>query len=222
MPTQPETKWTPMEGLIHIVEDDAALANAMELLIQTEGLQAMRHGNGEAFMQHLAQYTTDAAEMMPSCILLDIRMDTLTGLEVFERMNQKYPKHTAPVIFLTGHGDLHMAVDVLKKGAFDFVTKPFISEQLLKQLHKGLTESAKRIEDRLFRQETQHLLDSLTEREQLVMTHVVEGLHNKDIAELLGNSVRTIEIHRASVFDKMNVKSAVELARVMERYARSE
>lgn len=222
MPKPLATPAPQMAGTIHIVEDDAALANAMELLIQTEGLQATHHESGEAFMRHLAQYTTDAAEMMPACILLDIRMGDMTGLDVFEQMNKKYPKHTAPVIFLTGHGDLHMAVDVLKKGAFDFVTKPFISELLLEQLQLGLKESAKRIEERLFRQETQHLLDSLTEREQLVMVHVVEGLHNKDIAELLGNSVRTIEIHRASVFDKMNVKSAVELARVMERYARTE
>jgi two-component system response regulator DctR len=206
-------------GTVHLVEDDVALSNAISMLIQVEGMQAVQHPSGEAFIRHMAQHKTSAAEMTPACILLDVRMGDMSGLEVFDQLNRNYPHLAEPVIFLTGHGDLHMAVDVLKKGAFDFVTKPFISEVLLEQLQRGLTESAKRIDELVFRQETKHLLDNLTDREQLVMTHVVEGLHNKDIAEMLGNSVRTIEIHRANVFDKMKVKSAVELARLVERYA---
>lgn len=210
------------KGTVHIVEDDDALASALTMLVQIEGMHAVHHANGEAFVNHMAQRSTDAAQMQPACILLDIRMHGLTGLEVFDQLRKQYPKHTEPVIFLTGHGDLHMAVDVLKRGAFDFVTKPFISERLLEQLSCALEESAKRIAERVFQQETQHLLESLTDRERLVMTQVIEGLHNKDIAEFLGNSVRTIEIHRANVFDKMRVKSAVELARLMERFARAE
>lgn len=215
-----DTPPSSLQSIIHVVEDDEALANALVMLIETEGLHAIHHESGEAFMRQMSQGTTNAADMRPGCVLLDIRMRGLTGLEVFDQLHKQYPKHVEPVIFLTGHGDLHMAVDVLKRGAFDFVTKPFISENLLEQLRRGLHESSKRISERLFQQETQHLLESLTERERLVMTHVIEGLHNKDIAEILGNSVRTIEIHRANVFDKMRVKSAVELARVMERYTR--
>lgn len=215
----PSNKSSTQSGTIHLVEDDVALSNAISMLVQTEGMQAVQHPSGEAFIRHMAQQKVNAAEMTPACILLDVRMGDMSGLEVFDQLNRKYPDLTEPVIFLTGHGDLHMAVDVLKKGAFDFVTKPFISEVLLDQLQRGLSESAKRIDELVFRQETQHLLDNLTDREQLVMTHVVEGLHNKDIAEILGNSVRTIEIHRANVFDKMKVKSAVELARLVERYA---
>ncbi len=208
-------------GWVHLVEDDADLANAMSLLIQTEGMRAMHHPSGEAFMRHMAQQTSAAYEMEPACILLDIRMGEMTGLEVFEQLQTRFENLAMPVIFLTGHGDLQMAVNVLKKGAFDFVTKPFISEVLLDQVRRGLKESQKRIEHCVFRQETKHLLGSLTEREYLVMSQVVEGLHNKDIAEQLGNSVRTIEIHRANVFEKMKVKSAVELARLMERYAQA-
>lgn len=211
---------TPIKkGIIHLVEDDEALATAISMLVQTEGMQALHHPSGEAFIRHMAQHKSSAAEMTPGCILLDVRMGDMSGLEVFDQLNRKYPHLTEPVIFLTGHGDLHMAVDVLKKGAFDFVTKPFISEVLLDQLQRGLAKSASRIDELVFRQETKHLLDDLTDREHLVMKHVVEGLHNKDIAEILGNSVRTIEIHRANVFDKMKVKSAVELVRLVERYA---
>jgi two-component system response regulator DctR len=216
----PNKQTTPIKnGTIHLVEDDEALATAISMLVQTEGMQALHHPSGEAFIRHMAQHKSNAAEMTPACILLDVRMGDMSGLEVFDQLNRKYPHLTEPVIFLTGHGDLHMAVDVLKKGAFDFVTKPFISEVLLEQLQRGLAQSASRIDELVFRQETKHLLDDLTDREQLVMTHVVEGLHNKDIAEILGNSVRTIEIHRANVFDKMKVKSAVELVRLLERYA---
>lgn len=211
---------TPIKkGIIHLVEDDEALATAISMLVQTEGMQALHHPSGEAFIRHMAHHKINAAEMTPGCILLDVRMGDMSGLEVFDQLNRKYPHLTEPVIFLTGHGDLHMAVDVLKKGAFDFVTKPFISEVLLDQLQRGLAKSASRIDELVFRQETKHLLDDLTDREHLVMKHVVEGLHNKDIAEILGNSVRTIEIHRANVFDKMKVKSAVELVRLVERYA---
>lgn len=207
--------------MVHLVEDDADLANAMSLLIQTEGMQALHHPSGEAFMRFIGQQSSLASELQPACILLDIRMGAMTGLEVFEQLQSKFECHTMPVIFLTGHGDLQMAVNVLKKGAFDFVTKPFVSEVLIEQLRRGLNESSKRIEQTIFRDETKYLLSTLTDRENLVMSYVIDGLHNKDIAEQLGNSVRTIEIHRANVFEKMRVKSAVELARLMERYAQA-
>lgn len=207
---------------IHIVEDDFALANAMQLLIQTEGLKTIYHASGEDFLFNLAQHTPPTAEIVPSCILLDIRLIDMSGLEVFDEITSMYPDLTAPIIFLTGHGDLHMAVEVMKKGAFDFLTKPFNSERLLQQVHKALKKSTKLIEEYAFQQEIVLLLESLTDREKLVMNYVVEGLHNKEIAELLGNSVRTIEIHRANVYNKMKVKSAVDLGRLMERYAQSQ
>ena len=196
-----------------------ALADAVSLLIQSDGKQVVHHKSGESFLHFISQQSDEISTMATACILLDVRLGNMSGLEVFDQLKSKYPKLTKPVIFLTGHGDLHMAVDVLKKGAFDFVTKPFISEVLLEQLQRGLNESARRIDELAFQLDTKVRLEQLTERERLIMTYVIESLHNKEIAELLGNSVRTIEIHRANMFDKMKVKSAIELARLMERYA---
>ena len=206
-------------GTIHLVEDDLALAEAIGLLIQSDGKQVVHHKSGELFLRSISQQSDEVSTMSTACILLDVRLGNMSGLEVFDQLKSKYPNLTQPVIFLTGHGDLHMAVDVLKKGAFDFVTKPFISEVLLEQLQRGLNESARRIDELAFQLDTNRRLAQLTDRERLIMTYVIESLHNKEIAELLGNSVRTIEIHRANMFDKMKVKSAIELARLMERYA---
>jgi len=204
---------------IHLVEDDLALADAIGLLIQSDGKQVVHHKSGESFLHSISQESDEVSTMATACILLDVRLGNMSGLEVFDQLKSKYPNLTKPVIFLTGHGDLHMAVDVLKKGAFDFVTKPFISEVLLEQLQRGLNESARRIDELVFQSDINLRLAQLTDRERLIMTYVIESLHNKEIAELLGNSVRTIEIHRANMFDKMKVKSAIELARLMERYA---
>jgi two-component system response regulator DctR len=179
----------------------------------------VHHKSGELFLHSISQQSNEVSTMATACILLDVRLGNMSGLEVFDQLNSKHSNLTKPVIFLTGHGDLHMAVDVLKKGAFDFVTKPFISEVLLEQLNRGLIESARRIDELIFQLDTKLRLEQLTDRERLIMTYVIESLHNKEIAELLGNSVRTIEIHRANMFDKMKVKSAIELARLMERYA---
>jgi DNA-binding CsgD family transcriptional regulator len=123
-----------------------------------------------------------------------------------------------PVIFLTGHADLQIAIDVMRKGAADFVTKPFDSLFLLQKVKLGLDKSAILVQEREFRNDFAALLNDLSDREMTVLRHVVAGLHNKEIAELLGNSSRTVEIHRANMFEKMGVKSAIELARLMERH----
>jgi two-component system response regulator DctR len=207
-----------MQPVVYLVEDDLDLAQAMQLLFKTEGLRLVHFDNGKSFL-HDAKDPGSAINMAPAaCVLLDIRLGSMSGLEVFEGLQNLDSLFIHPVIFLTGHADLQIAIDVMRKGAADFVTKPFDSLFLLQKVKLGLDKSAQLVEEREFRNEFLALLNDLSDREMTVLRHVVAGLHNKEIAELLGNSSRTVEIHRANMFEKMGVKSAIELARLMERH----
>jgi two-component system response regulator DctR len=207
-----------MKPVVYLVEDDLDLAQAMQLLFKTEGLRLVHFDNGKSFL-HDAKDPGSAINMAPAaCVLLDIRLGSMSGLEVFEGLQNLDSLFIHPVIFLTGHADLQIAIDVMRKGAADFVTKPFDSLFLLQKVKLGLDKSAQLVEEREFRNEFLALLNDLSDREMTVLRHVVAGLHNKEIAELLGNSSRTVEIHRANMFEKMGVKSAIELARLMERH----
>jgi two-component system response regulator DctR len=207
-----------MQPVVYLVEDDLDLAQAMQLLFKTEGLRLVHFNNGKSFLND-AKDPGSAINMAPAaCVLLDIRLGSMSGLEVFEGLQNLDSLFIHPVIFLTGHADLQIAIDVMRKGAADFVTKPFDSLFLLQKVKLGLDKSAQLVEEREFRNEFLALLNDLSDREMTVLRHVVAGLHNKEIAELLGNSSRTVEIHRANMFEKMGVKSAIELARLMERH----
>jgi two-component system response regulator DctR len=207
-----------MQPVVYLVEDDLDLAQAMQLLFKTEGLRLVHFDNGKSFLND-AKDPGSAINMAPAaCVLLDIRLGSMSGLEVFEGLQNLDSLFIHPVIFLTGHADLQIAIDVMRKGAADFVTKPFDSLFLLQKVKLGLDKSAQLVEEREFRNEFLALLNDLSDREMTVLRHVVAGLHNKEIAELLGNSSRTVEIHRANMFEKMGVKSAIELARLMERH----
>jgi two-component system response regulator DctR len=207
-----------MKPVVYLVEDDLDLAQAMQLLFKTEGLRLLHFNNGKSFLND-AKDPGSAINMAPAaCVLLDIRLGSMSGLEVFEGLQNLDSLFIHPVIFLTGHADLQIAIDVMRKGAADFVTKPFDSLFLLQKVKLGLDKSAQLVEEREFRNEFLALLNDLSDREMTVLRHVVAGLHNKEIAELLGNSSRTVEIHRANMFEKMGVKSAIELARLMERH----
>ena len=207
-----------MQPVVYLVEDDLDLAQAMQLLFKTEGLRLVHFDNGKSFL-HDAKDPGSAINMAPAaCVLLDIRLGSMSGLEVFEGLQNLDTLFIHPVIFLTGHADLQIAIDVMRKGAADFVTKPFDSLFLLQKVKLGLDKSAQLVEEREFRNDFLALLNDLSDREMTVLRHVVAGLHNKEIAELLGNSSRTVEIHRANMFEKMGVKSAIELARLMERH----
>ena len=207
-----------MQPVVYLVEDDLDLAQAMQLLFKTEGLRLVHFDNGKSFLND-AKDPGSAINMAPAaCVLLDIRLGSMSGLEVFEGLQNLDSLFIHPVIFLTGHADLQIAIDVMRKGAADFVTKPFDSLFLLQKVKLGLDKSAQLVEEREFRNDFVALLNDLSDREMTVLRHVVAGLHNKEIAELLGNSSRTVEIHRANMFEKMGVKSAIELARLMERH----
>ncbi len=151
----------------------------------------------------------------PGCMLLDVRMPGTSGLALFERLVGAGLVAELPVIFLTGHGDVPTAVAAVKRGAFDFVEKPFSNNALVDRVELALAQSAAALQARALREAAAGALAELTEREREVMRLIIEGRPNKLIADELQISVRTVEVHRARVFDKMNVRSAVELANLL-------
>ena len=168
--------------------------------------------SAEAFQRKLAG---GAPSGQPSCLLLDVRMPGLSGLALFDWMVERKLQQAMPVLFLTGHADVPTAVDAVKRGAFDFCEKPFSDNALVDRVEQALAQSRAHLQA----QQKQGLLRmrqaELTERERAVMRLVLQGLPNKLIADRLDISVRTVEVHRARVFDKMDVKSAVELANLL-------
>jgi two-component system response regulator DctR len=144
--------------------------------------------------------------------LLDVRMSGISGLALFDRLIDKGLLVAIPVIFLTGHADVPTAVDAVKRGAFDFCEKPFSDNSLVDRVEQALQRSAQQLHAQQLQKSLTELVDGLTEREREVMHCVVEGLPNKLIADQLHISVRTVEVHRARVFEKMAVRSAVELS----------
>ncbi|MEW6294334.1 MAG: response regulator [Pseudomonadota bacterium] len=190
-------------GLAHLVDDDAAIRDALAWLLRSRGVQSRAWPSAEAF---LADYRED----MSGCLLLDIRMVGMTGTELFDHLLER--GCTMPVIFLTGHGDVPLAVKALKRGAFDFIEKPFNDNELADRVIEALRhEESRRWQDGM-RAEVGERLASLTEREREVMASILAGKLNKVIADELQIAMRTVEVHRARIFDKMGVRSAVELA----------
>jgi two-component system response regulator DctR len=213
---------------VFIVDDDASVREGMAWLLRTRRLLSESFDSAEAFLTMLqGQSTHDAAAWQPDparlqqsgCILLDVRMPGMSGLALFEQLLATGMAQAWPVIFLTGHADVPTAVDSVKRGAFDFCEKPFSDNALVDRVEQALALSQERLVARQTQQRLQSRLLELTERERDVMRLVVEGLPNKLIADQLDISVRTVEVHRARVFDKMEVKSAVELANLMRQLA---
>lgn len=211
---------------VFIVDDDASVREGMAWLLRTRRLLSESFDSAEAFLAMLQGpgqdqgpvWQPDPARLQQSaCILLDVRMPGMSGLALFEQLLAKGMAQAWPVIFLTGHADVPTAVDSVKRGAFDFCEKPFSDNALVDRVEQALALSQERLTARQTQQRLQSRLLELTERERDVMRLVVEGLPNKLIADQLDISVRTVEVHRARVFDKMEVKSAVELANLMRQ-----
>jgi two-component system response regulator DctR len=203
---------TNPHATVYIVDDDAGVRDALAWLLRSRRLVSECFDCAEAFDTHI---TSISRIREPSCVLLDVRMAGLSGLAMFEKLIAYGLLPTLPVIFLTGHADVPTAVDAVKRGAFDFYEKPFSDNALVDRIVQALALSAEGLA--LYNQSTglQARLEGLTERERDVMRLVVGGLPNKLVADQLDISVRTVEVHRARVFDKMGVKSAVELANLM-------
>jgi len=206
-----------IDSLVFIVDDDRSVREALAWLLRSRRLGSEHFESAEAFEERLdAEPSRNAGSLgHPRCLLLDVRMPGTSGLVLFERLVARGLLDRMPVIFLTGHADVPTAVDLVKRGAFDFCEKPFSDNALVDRIELALGASLRAIDALYQRQQLQQRVIELTERERDVMRLVVEGLPNKLIADQLSISVRTVEVHRARVFEKMDVKSAVELANLL-------
>ena len=211
--------------MVYLVDDEDVVRDALAWLLRSRRLLSEGFASAEAFeallqerkAQGRSQAPQDVADWpaAPSCLLLDVRMPGMSGLALFEQLVERCLVDVLPVIFLTGHADVPTAVAALKRGAFDFVEKPFSDNALVDRVEQALKQSEQALTRRADAQAVRRALGDLTEREREVALLVVEGRPNKLIADALDISVRTVEVHRARVFEKMGVKSAVELANLL-------
>jgi two-component system response regulator DctR len=199
---------------VHLVDDEAAVRDALAFLFGSHGLQVRTYGGGPALLAALDD-PAQAADFACACILLDVRMEPMSGLQVHDALIQR--GIAAPVLFLSGHGDIPMAVEALKRGAFDFVEKPFSDEALVDRVQRALAVAQARAAIDADDAVRAARLASLTEREHEVMLRVGTGRLNKQIADELGIAIRTVEVHRARVFAKLGVRSAAEVATLLAR-----
>lgn len=193
--------------MLHIVDDEDVIRDSLAWLAQSRGLTARGYAGGQEFLD--AAGTLDDSG---DCVLLDVRMPGMNGIAVFDQLIGRGLLPSLPVIFLTGHGDVPMAVDSLKRGAFDFFEKPFNDNVLMDRVEEALAASRKAAASA----GVQARLATLSAREREVLDLILAGMMNKVVADKLGISMRTVEVHRAHIFDKMQVKTAVELAGLLK------
>ena len=194
--------------MLHIVDDEDVIRDALAWLAQSRGIAARGYDGGDAFLDGIETRIDIAGD----CVLLDVRMPGMNGVAVFDQLVARGLLARLPVIFLTGHGDVPMAVDSLKRGAFDFFEKPFNDNQLIDRVEQAMASSR----SAHAAAEVRVRLASLSAREREVLDLILAGKMNKVVADKLGISMRTVEVHRAHIFDKMLVKTAVELAGLLK------
>jgi FixJ family two-component response regulator len=199
---------------IHVVDDDEAMRDSLVWLLDDDRYAVHTYASGEDFLERFSPSP-------PACVILDIRMPGISGVEVHERMARQGV--VTPVVFVTGHGDVPMAVDAIKRGAFDFVEKPFNEAKLTSIIERALDEDARYAGQTAVQSEIAARLAKLSPREREVLDLVVAGKMNKTIADVMNISIKTVEAHRAKVMEKMCARSLAELVqsviRVGERAA---
>ena len=200
---------------VHIVDDDEDFRDGLAWLLDSRGVTAHTWSGAEAFLSAAQQ-----PGLWGCCVvLLDIRMEPLSGLATFEQL--KGLGWPWPVLFLTGHGDVGMAVAAVKSGAWDFLEKPFQDNLLVDRVQAAQQAALAMQTDERERMDFQKAVAGLSQREREVLDELLQGHYNKNIADHLGITQRTVEFHRANIFDKLGVHSAVELAHRMGRFARA-
>ncbi|MEC5217999.1 two-component system response regulator DctR [Actimicrobium sp. GrIS 1.19] len=195
--------------MLHIIDDEDAIRDSLLWLAQSRAIAATAWPGAAPFLAMVDQINFDAGG---DCVLLDIRMPDVSGGALFDILATRKLTQRLPVIFLTGHGDVPMAVDSLKRGAFDFFEKPFNDNKLMDRVEEALAASRAAGAQAA----VQVRLATLSAREREVLDLILIGKMNKVIADQLGISMRTVEVHRAHIFDKMHVKTAVELAGLLK------
>jgi two-component system response regulator FixJ len=195
----------PTDLVVHIVDDDPAIRDSLSFLIETTDFSARTYESAPALLAR-------ADRLEPGCILTDVRMPEMNGLEMVRRLNELGVRH--PVIVMTGHADVPLAIEAMRAGVKDFIEKPFDDEALLSSIRSALAVGAEAIEQEGQGAEMRARLDSLSPRERQVLDGLVAGHANKVIAYDLGLSPRTVEVYRANVMTKMQARSLSELVRM--------
>lgn len=195
---------TSQENTVYIVDDDPSVRHSLTFLIESVGQQVKTYSSPSEF---LAEYREEG----PGCLILDVRMPEISGLDVQEQLNKD--GFTLPIIIITGHADVPMAIRALKAGAFDFIEKPFNDQVLIERIQQAIEHCHNLTKKHQQRQESMDRLSKLTPREKQVLEGVVAGKSNKVIAKELDISIKTIEVHRANLMAKMDADSLSDLIR---------
>lgn len=196
------------EQRVYIVDDDEPMRDSLQWLLESQGFAVTAFASAEDFL-------AACREGMAGCIVLDVRMPGMSGLELYEKLNAR--RCTLPVIFITGHGDVPMAVSALKKGAVDFIEKPFGDQDMLRLIVQCLELDRANRARQLEAAAAAQRLEGLTEREAEVMDLILAGRLNKQIADVLNISIKTVEVHRGRIMDKMQVRTVAELVQTVMR-----
>jgi FixJ family two-component response regulator len=195
----------PKKGTVYVVDDDEAVRDSLQWLLEGKGFRVRCFDSAESF---LSRY--DAREV--ACLIVDIRMGGMTGLELQSRLIEV--RSPLPIVFITGHGDVPMAVDTMKKGAMDFIQKPFNEDQLVGLVERMLDHAKDSFCDFQLAANRDALLSKLTLRESQVLERIVAGRLNKQIADDLGISIKTVEAHRANIMEKLSANTVADLLKI--------
>jgi FixJ family two-component response regulator len=195
----------PKKGTVYVVDDDEAVRDSLQWLLEGKDYRVRCFESAEAFLNRY-----DPREV--ACLIADVRMSGMTGLELQNRLLEDHSP--LPIVFITGHGDVPMAVDTMKKGAMDFIQKPFNEEQLLGLVERMLEHARDTFTDQQQAASRDALLSKLTMREGQVLERIVAGRLNKQIADDLGISIKTVEAHRANIMEKLNANTVADLLKI--------
>ena len=192
--------------LIHIVDDDAAVRDALSMVFETEGFAVRAHETGDAFVE-------DVMAGRPGCVLLDVHMPGRSGIDILKTLNaDRYPD---PIFIISGQGDIPLAVAAIKQGAFDFIEKPFDADTVVQRVNEALEAAQDRSESGKELTFDFPGADQLTPREKEVLSLITAGASNKEAGRRLGISPRTIEVHRARIMEKLGARNAADLVRIV-------
>ena len=195
----------PKKGTVYVVDDDEGVRDSLQWLLEGKDYRVRCYDSAETF---LSRY--DAREV--ACLIVDIRMGGMTGLELQDKLVER--KSPLPVVFITGHGDVPMAVTTMKKGAMDFIQKPFQEEALVNLVERMLEQARAAFAGHQQSASRDALLAKLTTRESQVLERIVAGRLNKQIADDLGISIKTVEAHRANIMEKLNANTVADLLKI--------
>jgi len=195
----------PIASTVYIVDDDEAVRDSLRWLLEANTYRVRAFASAEAFL-------SEFSEDQPGILIVDVRMPGMSGLELQEQLILR--KSTMPIVFITGHGDVPMAVSTLKKGAIDFLEKPFSESDLREIVTRMFDQANKRLQKAQAQKTHDAMLNRLTSREQQVLERIVAGRLNKQIADDLGISIKTVEAHRANIMEKLQVTTVADLMKV--------